>query len=894
MIKLKTLIFILFILFPLYGIAQSQDQYWKQTYGPHVGANNNNVFIDSAGYLYVTTYDQGLFRSSDNGRTWTNHILDPSSYHNSYSIIETLPNTLFATNGNGVYRSTNHGETWVKTWPGYESAVCLFKLPNGDILCGGNKIFKSTDNGATWVTSMPSYYQEQFENFIRANDGTLIAGSHYGVWKSTDNGDHWNRDSFFDSYDEVFSMTVSSLGTVFVASRNGLFRSTNNGGTWANSGAARAFSVNEFRHKGLVVEAIINNVTGVFCSPDDGLTWSQYVLNGSPQQYLLKIAYTSSGDAFLTTIGPVLHSTDGESTWQPVGLPIATIYTMCVNRHDVIFADNRYRSTDYGETWIYNSYAPYYPYIWIDLNDNIYGANNGTGIYKSTDDGQSWSWIGPNIYAAYNPDAIGFNRRGHIFVHANDGVHRSNDGGISWNYSSTGFPNYFNTFISDSGNCLFAGGSGVYCSTDDGDTWTASNTGLTNLGVKHIAAAPNGDIIVSTSQFTSDNVLFRSTNHGVSWSFIGGSLVDKTINALMVNPVGHIFICTPSGVYRSKNNGLTWNNVSLGLLQSTAAALTIDSRGFMYAGTQGNSVFRTLLPTTQIMFNTATGNFDTVHMGVTNYDTVTVTNLSSEFLNISSIYSTDPVFRIQPISTLLQTGEKKQFIISFSPTDQKEYFASVVFISSSNTSPDTLFLNGAGQAPSFLNIESRKISFGTIPIGSFKDTAIVLNNLGFDTLRFYKAYSADNNFSAVLSKNIIESGNTCQIFIKFAPLSTGYLNGSIILESNSLHSPDTIQVFGNGGIENKRGVPSSFYLEQNYPNPFNGTMSIPFGMPYSSRTVITIFNIQGMMIETILDNDLNGGRYELKWHPTKLASGVYFYRLSAGSFIATKKFILLK
>jgi hypothetical protein len=373
-----------------------------------------------------------------------------------------------------------------------------------------------------------------------------------------------------------------------------------------------------------------------------------------------------------------------------------------------------------------------------------------------------------------------------------------------------------------------------------------------------------------------------------------------------------------------------------------------------------------------------------------------VANLSNETLNIASIYSTDPVVTIQPISTVLQAGERKKMLVSFSPTDQKIYNTSIVFLSASNTSPDTLFFNGAGQAPSFLSIQSRTISFGTVSIGSYKEATINFYNLGFDTLhiyhiysndsnftasnsllplaenqsgsfiirfspkvagninsqiiiesnslhspdtvyingngklayclesvsrkvtfdaspvnqykeasldlknigvdtlRFYKIYSTNNNFSVTLSQNTIAGGGSCQLIIRFAPVSTGFFGGLIILESNSLYSPDTIQVYGSGGIENKEGIPSSFYLQQSYPNPFNSIMSIPFGLPFPSQTVITIFNNQGQLIETIMDNYLKEGRYELKWHPTRLASGVYFYRISAGSFVAAKKLILLK
>jgi photosystem II stability/assembly factor-like uncharacterized protein len=718
-----------------------------------------------------------------------------------------------------------------------------------------------------------------------------------GMYWSTNNGIQWNRHTSFDAYSQIFGMTLSPEGTILVASTDGLLRSTDNGTTWNNikiqGQVTRTFSINILHNAGIVIEAY-----GVYHSTDDGLTWTPYYFNGSPIQYPLKSAYNSSGNAFMTTSGPVLRSTDGEVTWKCIGVPTSTVYSLSINRHGKLFANTGlfFKSSDSGGTWGSDSSlgGNAYTVILIDTNDNIYTAHRGAGFYRSTDDGHSWSFIGQSS-SPWNINAIAVNHRGHIYVNADGGAYRSNDGGTTWGSISGGFPRSFTTIITDGSGILYAGtGSGIFRSTDDGDTWSASNTGLTNLGVMCAVSGPNGDILVSTSQYTSSSVLFHSLNHGQAWICISDNLSDKTINSLVMNQIGHIFVSTPSGVYRSKDLGLTWNVVSSGMLQSPPSIIASDSDGILYIGTSGDGIFRSDKPTTQFMLNTALVNFGTVHLGVTIDDTITVTNLSKENLNIASIYSTDPVFTIQPISTLMQAGEKKQFIISFSPTDQKTYSPSVVFISSSNTSPDTLFPKGAGQAPSFIHIKSTKVSFGAVALGSFIDTTIEFNNLGFDTLRIYHVYSSDVNFTALAVQVSLVENQLGHFTIRFSPTTFGSINGYIIIQSNSLRSSDTIQVFGSGGIENKGGIPSSFYLQQNYPNPFNGTISIPFGLPYSSRATISIFNIRGQLCETILDGYLNAGRYELKWHPTTLASGVYFYRLSASSFRSTNKMILLK
>ena len=87
---------------------------------------------------------------------------------------------------------------------------------------------------------------------------------------------------------------------------------------------------------------------------------------------------------------------------------------------------------------------------------------------------------------------------------------------------------------------------------------------------------------------------------------------------------------------------------------------------------------------------------------------------------------------------------------------------------------------------------------------------------------------------------------------------------------------------------------------QNYPNPFNGTTRIAFEIPFSgSKVTIEIFDIMGRKIKTLVDNVYEAGSYKVTWDGTNssfqtVSSGLYFYRIQAGSFIATKKLHFLK
>jgi len=104
---------------------------------------------------------------------------------------------------------------------------------------------------------------------------------------------------------------------------------------------------------------------------------------------------------------------------------------------------------------------------------------------------------------------------------------------------------------------------------------------------------------------------------------------------------------------------------------------------------------------------------------------------------------------------------------------------------------------------------------------------------------------------------------------------------------------------GHGGIvsveENRSNfIISNFILEQNYPNPFNPTTTIKYQIPELSFVTIKIYDVLGNEITTLVHEGKPTGSYEVEFNATTLPSGVYFYQLKAGSFIQTKKMILIK
>jgi phosphodiesterase/alkaline phosphatase D-like protein len=88
-------------------------------------------------------------------------------------------------------------------------------------------------------------------------------------------------------------------------------------------------------------------------------------------------------------------------------------------------------------------------------------------------------------------------------------------------------------------------------------------------------------------------------------------------------------------------------------------------------------------------------------------------------------------------------------------------------------------------------------------------------------------------------------------------------------------------------------LPGSYSLEQNYPNPFNPTTTIRYGLPQRSTVNIAIFNSLGQQVKQLASGEEEAGFHEVKVDGAGMASGVYFYRLRAGSFVETKRFVLL-
>ena len=96
------------------------------------------------------------------------------------------------------------------------------------------------------------------------------------------------------------------------------------------------------------------------------------------------------------------------------------------------------------------------------------------------------------------------------------------------------------------------------------------------------------------------------------------------------------------------------------------------------------------------------------------------------------------------------------------------------------------------------------------------------------------------------------------------------------------------------GISEEEQIPQGFALEQNYPNPFNPFTTIRFTVPQREYVSLVVFNSLGQEVRSLVEREEGIGSHEVEFDASNLPSGVYFYRLRAGSFVETKRLVLLR
>jgi type IX secretion system substrate protein len=153
---------------------------------------------------------------------------------------------------------------------------------------------------------------------------------------------------------------------------------------------------------------------------------------------------------------------------------------------------------------------------------------------------------------------------------------------------------------------------------------------------------------------------------------------------------------------------------------------------------------------------------------------------------------------------------------------------------------------------------------------------------------FNIAYSQYTISSSSFSNGIINSSNSSYSL-------KGVLGNITTGKSSGINYYLNSTIFTMTSIESIEEIlPDSYMLYNNYPNPFNPTTAISFQLSAVSDVKLSIYDMNGKKVATLINDNKPAGYYELNWDASNFSSGIYFYRLQAGDFIDTKKMVFMK
>ncbi|MGE5351940.1 MAG: T9SS type A sorting domain-containing protein [Acidobacteriota bacterium] len=863
---------------------------WIQTNGP-VGGGVNSLTVSGPNIIAAVGEGQGVFLSSDNGKSWRK-IKSGFPEYNNVSLVVAIGSKTFAGTGDGLYISSDYGINWKHLNSGPAYARAIVSLPERLIVSGDNGLFYSADGGENWLELPMIPGAKSAPYAFAVIDSIILAGTddhpeNSGIYFSADGGFSWAPVKNGPSSKMVTSFALSD-SNIFAGTGSGVFLSTDKGASWKNASTGLTNS-----H---VISLAVNGnhifagtMDGVFLSTDNGLSWIR-AGSGIPDYSEVKAFAVNGADVFTGTNylpgidgGGVYLSTDNGANWRTSnnGLTNTTITSLAAN------------------------------------GSNIF-AGTSTGLFGSGDQGKSWealkNGLGNNII---NSIAVS----GAYILAATDsnGVYRSNDNGASWKKANNGLTSTTVVSLFVNGTNIFAGaknGIGVFRSTNDGESWVQVNNGLPSLWITSFAA---NDKYIFAGDYSG--VVFRSSDSGENWTLVKNGLTYRRLSSLAA--MGNVIFAgyEMDGIFRSTDNGDSWQQMHGEFVLSLAVS--------------GNNLFIGSWETGVVLSEDSAATIKTVGTGFPDLSVFPVFSLAvsgtelyagsqrygvwkrplSEMITqipppgIPQLNSVKNNSKDQPLDLTLKWSKSSAADSYFLMVASDSLFNAIV-LSDSALTDTTKEVGDLKEGQKYYWKVSSKNTMGISPFSEVWNFTTMLyppESLG--------ASVRDNKEIKLTWKDNSENEEGYIIERKqdadFIPVDTVKADVTDYTDSISAnlvtyyyrvkaYTPFAVSEYSNTasvtltGVDKLAFIPREFRLFQNYPNPFNPATIIRYWLPRRTLVEIRIFDMLGREILTLINGEREAGEYKIRFDSSRLPSGVYIYLIKAGEFRDSKKFILLK
>lgn len=467
------------------------------------------------------------------------------------------------TYGGGIFRSTDNGNSWSEANGGLNSLfVTSISISGSKIYAVAGSIFLSVDEGTSWNQINNGLPQLPL-NVVTTYSNRVFVGLTYGVYVSDDSGNTWNNFSNGLTSLDAQALVVMDSQLLVGTRSGGIFISNADSSAWTslNNGFPRYITSLEVRDK-IIFAGVAGD--GIYISSDTGTTWRHTNnLNGLSSGSIFSIA---SNDSIVIagTLSGCFSTTDTGNSWQNISSGLKNTFVTSVAANDsIIFSGTQgsgvFKSSDNGFSWNSSNinFTGSFSEGFLQSGNDIFNFGEG-GIYKTSNSGLSWNDMNGGIVLTFAPNIkVNSMSTDGIYLYAGlqiEGVLRSSDSGSTWTAINNGLDIFSDVYdIVCSGNYIYANTStGFYFSSDNGNIWTSNRISM----FETIAVIGNRIFGGGTSGIES------STDNGLTWTSLNNGLPTLFITNDLFTNGNNLFAATDVGIFMSPDSGNSWSNLN--------------------------------------------------------------------------------------------------------------------------------------------------------------------------------------------------------------------------------------------------------------------------------------------------------------------------------------------